>query len=71
MQEAIKKLKAIQHLVVCRENILVARTHLGKMRKDGDEPVRTFHANLKGIVNTCAYNKKCTKEGCTEIIDCT
>ena len=62
-------LEAIQHLDVHSENILVARTNLGKMMQDRDEPVCTFHTRLMGVVNTCAYNKKCTKEGCTEIID--
>ena len=48
-------LSAIRALSVHAENIMVARVALSNMRQGHEEPIRSFHARLKGQAGTCKY----------------
>lgn len=64
-------LAAMKKLAVRAENTMVARVALSNMRQGHEEPIRSFHARLKGQADTCKYETVCTKEGCDQINDFT
>ena len=53
-------LKAIKKLAVQPVARGVRRTELINMQQDAGEPIRSFHAKVKGRAVTCAYNVKCS-----------
>lgn len=52
-------LAAMKALAVRAENTMVARVALSNMRHG--EPIRSFHARIKGQADTCKYEMKCSK----------
>ena len=64
-------LSAMRALAVRAENTMVARVALSNMRQGHEEPIRSFHARLKGQAGTCKYKMTCTKEGCDQVNDFT
>ena len=64
-------LAAMKKLAVRAENTMVARVALSNMRQGHEEPIRSFHARLKGQADTCRYAMTCTKEGCGQVNDFT
>ena len=50
---------------------MVARVALSNMRQGHEEPIRSFHARIKGQADTCKYEMKCTKAGCEQVNDFT
>ncbi|KAF0038000.1 hypothetical protein F2P81_010874 [Scophthalmus maximus] len=64
-------LAAMKALAVLAENTMVARVALSYIRQGHEEPIRSFHARLKGQVDTCKYEMKCTKVGCDQVNDFT
>jgi len=64
-------LAAMKALAVRTENTMVARVALSNMRQGHEEPVRSFHARIKGQADTCKYEMKCTKAGCDQVNDFT
>ena len=53
-------LKAIKKLAVQPVARGVRRTELINMQQDAGEPIRSFHAKVKGRAVTCAYSVKCS-----------
>ncbi|KAJ8373500.1 hypothetical protein SKAU_G00040800 [Synaphobranchus kaupii] len=64
-------LAAMKALAVRAENTMVARVALSNMRQGYEEPIRSFHARIKGQADTCKYEMKCTKTGCDQVNDFT
>lgn len=64
-------LAAMKALAVRAENTMVARVALSNMRQGHEEPIRSFHARIKGQADTCKYEMKCTKAGCDQVNDFT
>ena len=64
-------LAAMKTLAVRAENTMVARVALSNMRQGHEEPIRSFHARIKGQADTCKYEMKCTKTGCDQVNDFT
>ncbi|XP_029282003.1 uncharacterized protein LOC115004500 [Cottoperca gobio] len=62
-------LAAMKALAVRAENTMVARVALSNMRQGHEEPIRTFHARIKGQADTCKYEMKCTKAECDQVND--
>ncbi|KAJ8337924.1 hypothetical protein SKAU_G00368900 [Synaphobranchus kaupii] len=60
-------LAAMKALAVRAENTMVARVALSNMRQGYEEPIRSFHARIKGQADTCKYEMKCTKTGCDQV----
>ena len=54
-----KLLAAIKELAVTPVAIGVRRTELLNMSQDREEPIRSFHAKVKGKALTCSYKVKC------------
>ena len=52
-------LKAIKHLAVPEENVLVSRVNLLNMPQDRDEPARNYAARLRGQASVCKFTIKC------------
>ena len=64
-------LAAMRALAVRAENTMVARVALSNMQQEHDEPIRSFHARMKGQADTCKYEMKCAKLGCDQVNDFT
>ena len=60
-------LAAMRALAVRAENTMVARVALSNMRQGHEEPIRLFHARLKGQADTCKYEMTCTNVGCNQV----
>ena len=67
----VKVLAAMKALTVRSENTMVARYALHDMRQGREEQIRPFYARIKGQADTCAYQIKCTKTECNEMVDFT
>ena len=59
-------LEAIKSLAVKSESIMVARVNHVKCRQALGEPIRKFHARLKGYASICDYTKKFKDDNETE-----
>ena len=60
-------LSAIKKLAVQPVARGVRRTELINMQQDSGEPIRSFHAKVKGRAMTCAFKVKCSCSPSTEV----
>lgn len=64
-------LASIKQLAVISIAASVRRADFLSLRQDHGQPIRSFAAKVKGKAQTCAFNKNCTRAGCTQVVDYT
>ena len=65
----VNVLAVMKALAVRSKNVMVARYALHDMRQGREEQIRSFYARIKAQADTCAYQLKCPKAECNEMVD--